>query len=825
MFQNISVDAEVEEEYKSSSKNKLKIKLGLILKKQTILLYIISFMLSMVSAGQGINVFSISIFAATCSNNIPVGILYIITLIGTLIKFGTAGLLDYLLNSFLFMVLILIFRAKIPESTVFNEKRKLGKYVFISTFLVQAIKMIFSGIMLYDVLIALITSISAYIFYKIFSNSIIVINEFNIKKAFAIEEIIGASILLSIAVSCFGELSILGVHIKNVISILIVLILGWKNGILIGATSGVAIGTVLGIITNSNPIIIAVYALSGMLSGLLSKFGKIGVIVGFIVGNLLITYVVNGNIAEIIYFKEIIIASLGLLLVPEKIKINIEDLFGNDNLLEETGKYRLESSKETIEKLNNVSDVIQEISNSYKQVASTVVENDIEVEEKNKDIFIEEFQKNLNGIEDNILYEDLTSVDENIITDIFKYINQNEKINKDKLIEIFKNHNNYIVGFDDYKTNQKIEQDINEITKIINESYKICKVNFIWKKKINENKQVMSEQLNGVSKAISSIAQEFDDNSKNIFDDKKREIIAKAKIKNINILDVNIKKLSNNRFIINIYTEKCDTKTEECPNKTIEKILSEVLEDNIVIQKEKCAIKQQSNICKQTYLSKDKYRLQIGMSKTTKDKSVVSGDSFIQAKLNDGKNLIALSDGMGSGPEARKSSQIAIKMLARLLTNGFDKDTSLELINSTIYVNSENETFATLDASILDLYSGNVEFIKNAACPTFIKSKRQVQILKTLSLPAGILNNIDLVVYDRDLEDGDIIVMCTDGILDSNMEYNNKEIWIKNLLEEIETDNVQKIADIIIKESIDNNYGIPKDDMTVIVMKIMKSIT
>ena len=213
------------------------------------------------------------------------------------------------------------------------------------------------------------------------------------------------------------------------------------------------------------------------------------------------------------------------------------------------------------------------------------------------------------------------------------------------------------------------------------------------------------------------------------------------------------------------------------------------------------------------------------MSKTTKDKSVVSGDSFIQAKLNDGKNLIALSDGMGSGPEARKSSQIAIKMLARLLTNGFDKDTSLELINSTIYVNSENETFATLDASILDLYSGNVEFIKNAACPTFIKSKRQVQILKTLSLPAGILNNIDLVVYDRDLEDGDIIVMCTDGILDSNMEYNNKEIWIKNLLEEIETDNVQKIADIIIKESIDNNYGIPKDDMTVIVMKIMKSIT
>ena len=822
MFQNITTN--IEEEEIENSPQKLKIKLSLILKKQTILLYIISFMLSMVSFGNNINIFAIAIFAATCSNNIPVGILYIITLIGTLIKFGNSGLIYYLLNTFLFMALILIFRAKIPESTVYNEKRKLGIYVFLSTLLVEFIKMLFNGFMLYDLLLSIVTAISAYIFYKIFTNSIVVINEFKIKKVFSIEEIIGASILVSIAVSCFGEFSIFGLQIKNVISILIVLILGWKNGILVGATSGVAVGTVLGIITNSNPIIIAVYALSGMLAGLLSKFGKIGVIVGFIAGNLLITYVLNGNLIEVIYFKEIIIASLGLLLVPEKVKINIEDLFGNDNLLEETGKYRLEESKETIEKLNNVSDVIQEISNTYKQVAATVVEEN-KVDERNKEIFIEELQKNLSGLEDNILYEDLTSINEEIITDIFNRINTKDRMTREDIIEIFKKHNNYILGFDDYQTNLKIEKDIRDVIKTINDSYKISKVNFIWKKKIDENKKVMSDQLNGVSKAISSIVQEFDENKKNNFENEKKEIISRAKAKNIKILDLNIKRQANNRYIINTYTEKCDEDTKECPNGKIEKILSEVLKDNIVIQKEKCAIKQQNNICKQTYLSKDKFRLQIGMSKTTKEKSSVSGDSFIQAKLNDGKNLIVLSDGMGSGPEARKSSQIVVKMLARLLSNGFDKDTSLELINSTLYVNSEKETFATLDASILDLYSGNIEFIKNAACPTFIKSKKQVQVLKTLSLPAGILNNIDLVIYDRDLEDGDIIVMCTDGVLESNAEYNNKEVWVKNLLEDIETDNVQKIADIIIKESIDNNYGIPKDDMTAIVIKVIKSIT
>ena len=84
------------------------------------------------------------------------------------------------------------------------------------------------------------------------------------------------------------------------------------------------------------------------------------------------------------------------------------------------------------------------------------------------------------------------------------------------------------------------------------------------------------------------------------------------------------------------------------------------------------------------------------------------------------------------------------------------------------------------------------------------------------------LENIDLVVYDKDLKENDIIVMCSDGILESNVEYENKEIWLKNILENIETDDIEKIANIIIGEAVDNGLGIAKDDMTVIVAKLCK---
>ena len=130
--------------------------------------------------------------------------------------------------------------------------------------------------------------------------------------------------------------------------------------------------------------------------------------------------------------------------------------------------------------------------------------------------------------------------------------------------------------------------------------------------------------------------------------------------------------------------------------------------------------------------------------------------------------------------------------------------------------------YATLDIEILDLFNGNMEFIKNGACPTYIKRGKNVQMLKSMSLPTGILNNVDLVVYDYDLQDGDILVMCTDGVIDSNKEYVNKQLWVQYLLEDIEATDAQKIADLIIGEAIDNDYGKQKDDMSVIVAKISK---
>ena len=76
-----------------------------------------------------------------------------------------------------------------------------------------------------------------------------VFRDFFEAKAFSIEEILGASLMLAISVGAFGNLSVFGFSIRNILSILIVLILGWKNGVLVGTTAVVTIGVTLGVIT------------------------------------------------------------------------------------------------------------------------------------------------------------------------------------------------------------------------------------------------------------------------------------------------------------------------------------------------------------------------------------------------------------------------------------------------------------------------------------------------------------------------------------------------------------------------------------------------
>lgn len=394
---------------------------------ENVVLYIISFLLSMVGLGGEFSIFSISMLGACFASSVPALGIILVSLIGNSIKYGVGGALGYFLTALVLMATLFIVKPIYNEKER-NERIKIGKNVFLSILVIQLIKLAMSGFTIYDVLSGITLSIIGLVFYKIFVNSTVVLQDFWTRRAFTIEELIGASLILAIAVGAFGDFNLFGFGIKNILSILIVMILGWKNGILVGTTAGVTIGVTLGVITGSEPIMIAAYAISGMMAGILNRFGKVGVVIGFALGNVILAYVSNGYTVELIHFKEILIASIGLLAVPNKLQIELEEFIGKTKLLPVMPDRALNKSREVAKNLNQVSEAIQEMATTYSQVEKT------SSYETNKQTFITELLSNLEPYKDNMLYEDMADTEGRIVDEIFQYLLDKQEIDRQALL-------------------------------------------------------------------------------------------------------------------------------------------------------------------------------------------------------------------------------------------------------------------------------------------------------------------------------------------------------------------------------------------------------
>ena len=80
---------------------------------------------------------------------------------------------------------------------------------------------------------------------------------------------------------------------------------------------------------------------------------------------------------------------------------------------------------------------------------------------------------------------------------------------------------------------------------------------------------------------------------------------------------------------------------------------------------------------------------------------------------------------------------------------------------------------------------------------------------------------IDQEIYN--VEPGDIVVTVSDGVVDSKRNVINKEFWISGFLRDLEITEPEVIAEELLEKTIENYGGVVKDDITIIVQKLVKS--
>ncbi len=214
------------------------------------------------------------------------------------------------------------------------------------------------------------------------------------------------------------------------------------------------------------------------------------------------------------------------------------------------------------------------------------------------------------------------------------------------------------------------------------------------------------------------------------------------------------------------------------------------------------------------------YQVEIG--KAAVARAGVSGDSQVSFEISFSKVAIVLSDGMGIGPKAQTESSMTLRLLERMIKAGYDLRTAVSLINRLLVLRNHEEMFVTIDLVVVDLFTGQLEFVKVGAAPSFIKRGREVEIIHNHTLPVGVLDQVEVEADRRTLKEGELLIMATDGVLEARRRVARKEEWMCWHLRRLQEDaDPASLAERILQDSIDMADGRVDDDMMVVVARLI----
>jgi hypothetical protein len=438
--------------------------------------------------------YTIGVLAASISAEIPFIVIAIIGLIGTIVNLGGAYVGIYLLVVIILLLSILIKRPH--EDLESNETRKVGKHVSYTYFIILALGSLFGGRFSQDILFIIANTLLVFLSYKLFSNGISVIKNFAYKYVFSLEEVFGTFLFLLVALSPVYDFQIFSFNIYIVVLLFFTIWLAWREGIIVGVFSGIAFSLLINVLNknamNSELILFAVIA--SIVSGLISKtkeYSKIIVGLLIVLSNFILIMFFRGN-PIFIRVEEVLIAFLAILFIPDKAYINIEDFFDKKgSILQYATTKTLKENKDEVKKEEKAK---KEEEKSEEQISlKEIFENDAIKEDKDKiyTVYKKELNKKLDKAKDNILSDEIKE-NEDILKDIYEIVYQNEVIRKNEIVEIFEKNNNFMVS-----NNQNIN-DLEEMIKIINSSYRKTKVNYklyVMNQDNNKEKDKKAEEI------------------------------------------------------------------------------------------------------------------------------------------------------------------------------------------------------------------------------------------------------------------------------------------------------------------------------------------
>lgn len=621
-----------------------------------------------------------------------------------------------------------------------------------------------------------------------------------------------------------------------------------------GAGTGSAAGALIGLLPSVThlimPLAVGIYALAGLLAGVFRIWGRLGMTVGYVLGNLLLTlYLSQGGTGP----ESLIQLGIGVvifLLIPNQFfdQLGTRVQFGRAtgkpgfvgsivsdpsslaNQAEEeepevqpadTGIVNFEQSeklsggKEASRGENGVADPIwwkltnqrlKNLSGMLNELSATL-EKEKGSPEKGADLLlacIENIRLEIcqNCSAHRVCWEEDFYTTYRMLLDLLyqgETQNSNQLLNCEENVPQLKNRCLYP-------------------RELINYTDRICekvKLQNYWQDRMEEGRDLVAYQVKGLAGVVNEVVAEFE---KRVERDRKLENKIAREFKGLGVKaeKMQVYRLPSSELEIYFQIKDCPSKSM-CQSRLLP-ALSRLLDQHLELRPAQCPSGRHPS-CEICLKAAGRLALEVGISLRAEDGCNCSGDSYLAISLPGDRYLLALSDGMGVGAEASFTSQSTLGLLELVLGVGLKADQAVRAVNSMMLLRSDKESFATLDLSLIDLRTGSSELFKLGAPPTFVKHKGKASTISLGYPPVGILDALELSSLKYQFEPGDLIVMVTDGLLDSRFHVAERDVWLCEALEKINNDSPQMIADSLLAQA-KANTNLVKDDMAILVARV-----
>lgn len=351
----------------------------------------------------------------------------------------------------------------------------------------------------------------------------------------------------------------------------------------------------------------------------------------------------------------------------------------------------------------------------------------------------------------------------------------------------------------------------------VRERFQKERQNLIWGNRMIESRLAVAQQLTEISKIMEMVARDLYDiaPAEPEIQEEVRKALKKRHVllKHLWVMD----KAEGRRqmfLTMRARSGQCVSVTE------VSQILSEICECAMTSAADsRCIVNGEYHTVH--FVEDVSYQVIYGVARLTREEEKVSGDNYICRQEEGGKFVMCLSDGMGSGMDACRESEIVVELLEQFLESGFSQETAARMVNSALVLKGGEGMFSTVDICALDLYTGICNFLKAGAASTFIKRDHWVEAISSESLAAGLMQQIDFDTSSRKLYHGDYLIMMTDGVLDA-LPVDREEETMKEIIMDIPDENPKEVSRGILERVLGYSDYRARDDMTVLVASVLR---